>query len=266
MKVAGARVVITGAGSGIGRATALRCVKAGAEVVAVDIDGRSAESTAAAAREEGGRTHAYTCDVADADAVFELAEQVEDECGAVDVLVNNAGVGIAGPFLDTAIADWRWLRSINMDGVVHGCHAFGPAMVARGHGQVVNIASGAAYFPNREMAAYCASKGAVFSLSQCLRADWRRHGVGVSVVCPGVIATPIASRTRYRGPTAARQKRAERALAMGHSPDLVAKAIIECIERNRDVVPVGLESKFAYTVVRRAPQPVRRLIARLGLP
>jgi NAD(P)-dependent dehydrogenase (short-subunit alcohol dehydrogenase family) len=266
IEIAGARIVITGTGSGIGRATALRCARAGAEVVAVDIDADSAEATVAAASGEGGRAHAYTCDVADADAMLALAARIEEERGAVDALVNNAGVGIAAPFLDTTLDDWQWLRSINVDGVVHGCQAFGPAMVARGRGQVVNVASGAAYFPNREMAAYCASKGAVFSLSQCLRADWRRHGVGVSVVCPGVIATPIASRTRYRGPTAARKKRAERALAMGHSPDLVAKAIVACIERNRDVVPVGLESKFAYTVIRRAPQPLRGLIARVGLP
>jgi short-subunit dehydrogenase len=139
---------------------------------------------------------ARVCDVADAEAVHALADAIEHEDGDVDVLVNNAGVGVAGPFLDTSIEDWQWLRSINLDGVAHGCYAFGPAMVARGRGQVVNIASGAAYIPNRHMAAYCATKAAVVSLSQCLRADWRGHGVGVSVVCPGVIATPIAGSTR----------------------------------------------------------------------
>ena len=244
MRLAGARAVITGAASGIGAATAKRFAAAGADVIGVDLAGSD-----------------HDCDVADADAMLALAEAV----GPVDVLVNNAGVGIAGPFLEASLEDWQWLRSINLDGVVHGCMAFGPGMVERGRGHVVNVASGAAYIPNREMAAYCASKAAVLSLSQCLRADWRRHGVGVSVVCPGVINTPIAANTRYRGGAVGKRARAERALGLGHSPDLVAKAIADCVERDRDVVPVGFESTLAYKLLRGAPQPVQALIARAGL-
>lgn len=265
MKVAGTRVVITGAGSGIGAATALRFAKGGAEVICVDIDGARAEETAVACRAVGADAHASVCDVADAAAVTALAAQLEADRGPVDVLVNNAGVGIAGPFLDASLADWEWLRSINLDGVAHGCFAFGPGMVERGRGQVVNIASGAAYIPQREMAAYCATKAAVVMLSQCLRADWRPHGVGVSVVCPGVIDTPIASATRYRGRMTDRQGRAERALGLGHSPDLVAKAIVDCVKKNRDVVPVGFESTLAYKLLRGAPQPIQSLVARVEL-
>jgi short-subunit dehydrogenase len=115
------------------------------------------------------------------------------------------------------------------------------------------------------MAAYCATKAAVVSFSQCLRADWRRHGVGVSVVCPGVINTPIAANTRYRGGMVGKRARAERALGLGHSPDMVAKAIADCVERNRDVVPVGFESALAYKLLRGAPQRVQGLVARAGL-
>ena len=262
IELAGARAVITGAGSGIGRATALHLAREGAEIVAVDIDAAAAEATSDACRAETSGAAAYPCDVADSDAVQELARAVEAERGPVDVLVNNAGVGIAGPFLDSTVEDWRWLRGVNLDGVAHGCYAFGPAMVGRGRGQVVNVASAAAYIPNRELAAYCASKAAVLSLSQCLRADWRRHGVGVSVVCPGVIATPIASRTRYRGPAAARRGRAEAALRRGHPPELVAKAIADSIQRDRDVVPAGFESALAWKLLRETPQRVQGLIAR----
>jgi short-subunit dehydrogenase len=234
------RVVVTGACSGIGAATAARFERDGAEVVRVDIDPAAD----------------YVCDVADREAVVAFAE----ELGDVDVLVNNAGVGIAGPFLEASLDDWEWLRSINLDGVVHGCHAFGPGMVARGRGQIVNIASAAAFIPQRHMAAYCATKAAVVSFSQCLRADWRGTGVGVSVVCPGVINTPIAANSRYFGRV--NQKRALAALRRGHSPDLVARAVADCVKRNRDVVPVGLESTLAYKLLRGAPQPIQGLIAR----
>jgi short-subunit dehydrogenase len=265
IELAGARVVITGAGSGIGRSTAVLLAREGAEIVAADIDAETAEETAAACRDEGAEAGAYTCDVADFDAVAELARTIDAEQGPVDALVNNAGVGIAGPFLESTVEDWRWLRGINLDGVAHGCYAFGPGMVARGRGQIVNVASAAAYIPNGQMAAYCASKAAVLSLSQCLRADWRRHGVGVSVVCPGVIATPIASRTRFRGSAVARKDRAERALGRGHPPELVAKAIADSIERDRDVVPAGFESTLAWKLIRGAPQPIQGLVARARL-
>jgi NAD(P)-dependent dehydrogenase (short-subunit alcohol dehydrogenase family) len=257
VKLSGARAVVTGAGSGIGAATAARLGDAGAHVVCVDIDAASAADTA-----ERVNGASYTCDVADAEAVRSLASEIEREHGSVDVLVNNAGVGVGGPLLETSIEDWDWLRSINLDGVAYGCYAFGPAMVARGHGHVVNVASGAAYVPNRNMAAYCASKAAVFSFSQCLRADWAGRGVGVSVICPGLINTPIASRTRMYGRLAGRQERIVRAFRRGHSPDLVGKAIVRAVERNQAVVPVGLESALAYRLLRFAPGSVQGLLAR----
>jgi 2-hydroxycyclohexanecarboxyl-CoA dehydrogenase len=153
-------VVITGAGSGIGAAAALLYAKLGATVVAVDINESSAPLTAHACRAGGGNAHGYACDVADASAVDEIAKRVDQVHGPVDVLVNNAGVGVAGPFLDGSLDDWTWLRSVNIDGVIHGCRALGPTMVARGRGHVVHIASGAGYVPNNRMATYCASKAA----------------------------------------------------------------------------------------------------------
>ena len=131
-----ARVVITGAGSGIGEATALRCARAGAEVIAVDIDGTSADRTAEACI-SAGATHAEArvADVADRGAVEQLARNIEDQRGPVDVLVNNAGVGVGGPFLEASLEDWDWLRGINIDGVAYGCHAFGGPMVSAAAGR-----------------------------------------------------------------------------------------------------------------------------------
>jgi 2-hydroxycyclohexanecarboxyl-CoA dehydrogenase len=258
MKLHGTRVLVTGAGSGIGRATALRAAKTAQQVIAVDINAESAQSTA---EQTGGV--AFTCDVSDADAVAELAEQVESDHGPVDVLVNNAGVGVAGPFLDNTLEDWQWLRGVNLDGVVHGCHVFGRRMVERGRGHVVNVASGSGYTPQAYLATYCATKAAVISLSQCLRADWGKRGVGVSVICPGVINTPIPSHTKMVGPMQGKQERAQRAFRFGHSPDLVAKAIVNAVERNREVVPVGFESAFAFRVMRFAPGALQGAFARM---
>ena len=259
------RVVITGAGSGIGAATARRYAGLNASVACVDIDGERAEQTAGDCRERGAEAHAFTCDVADAGAVHELAATIEGDLGPVDVLVNNAGVGIAGPFLDADVADWDWLIGINLNGVAYGCHAFGPAMVERGHGQIVNVASGAAYMMSRDMAAYCASKAAVVALSRCLRGEWASAGVGVSVICPGVINTPIASATKMFGALADRQDRLVRAMGRGHSPDLVAKAIVRAAERNQELVPVGFESAIAYRTLPFVPDAVKAMLTRSSL-
>jgi 2-hydroxycyclohexanecarboxyl-CoA dehydrogenase len=259
---AGTRGVVTGAGSGIGKATALRFARQGAEVVCVDID---EDAAAATAEECGAGTSARQCDVSDAAAVVALASEIEADVGPVDVLVNNAGVGVGGPFLDASIEDWDWLMGVNLNGVGYGCHAFGSRMVSRGRGHVVNVASGAAYIMSRDLAAYCASKAAVVALSRCLRADWAAVGVGVSAICPGVINTPLAAHSRMVGELAVRGERAARALRIGHSPDLVAKAIVRSVERNQEVVPVGLESELAYRLLPFVPGPIKGLATRTPL-
>jgi NAD(P)-dependent dehydrogenase (short-subunit alcohol dehydrogenase family) len=252
----GARVVVTGAGSGIGEATALRLASEGSQVIALDINGDAAQATAERC---GGGATAHACDVADFSALKSLA----DELGPVDVLINNAGVGVAGSLLDTTVEDWDWLISINLDGVAYGCYAFGPAMLERGHGHIVNIASAAAYMPHRAMAAYCAAKAGVFSFSQCLRADWAGRGVGVTVICPGVIDTPIPGNTRMYGAIANRREQLIGAFRHGHSPDLVAKAIVKAVNKNQGIVPVGIESAVGFRVLRFAPGSVQALLARI---
>src|SRR3546814_218201 len=187
IELRGAAALVTGAGSGIGRATALALARAGAKVLAVDRDEVTVETTVVSCLDHGVEAAAYVCDVADRAAMADLAERVEREHGALGVLVNNAGVGMSGGFGDMSLDDWEWIRSINLDGVLNGCHAFGPAMIAAGRGQIVNMSSGLGYLPRASEVAYCTTKAAVLMFSRSLRADWAQHGVGVSAVCPGEI-------------------------------------------------------------------------------
>src|SRR3954451_10489146 len=238
-----ALALVTGAGSGIGRATAFELARAGARVLAADIDETAAKETAEVFHDLGPSATAYQVDVADRDAMRALADRVRLEHGPLDVLVNNAGVGMSGRFLDTTLDDWDWIIGINLKGVVNGCHAFGPAMVERGRGHVVNISSGLGYTPTAAEPAYVTTKAAVLAFSRSLRADWHGHGVGVSAICPGVINTPIISHTRFRGEQA-EPKRVARVKNMfakrGHPPELVAKAIVRAVRENKSVVPVGV--------------------------
>jgi 2-hydroxycyclohexanecarboxyl-CoA dehydrogenase len=261
-KPKGKVVVVTGAASGIGAATAVRFAEAGAVVVATDIDEAGAKETADRCRDKGARAAAYQCDVADLRAVAALSGSVEREVGPVDILVNNAGVGVGGPFLQTTADDWTWLRSINLDGVVHCCRAFGEKMVERRTGHVVNIASGAAYLPNRRMATYCASKAAVVMLSRCLRTEWARDHVGVSAVCPGVINTPILQHTRLRGSAIDEKERLAKIFEVSHPPRAVADAVLRAVARNRALVSVGFEARAGYHALRLLP-PLNGLVARL---
>ena len=264
--LAGALALVTGAGSGIGRCPARALAGRGASVLAVDIDELAAERTAADCRTAGAAiAGARRVDVADLAAMEALAAEVHGTHGPLDVLVNNAGVGLTGRFTDTSLEDWSWIRSINLDGVVHGCALFGPPMLERGRGQVVNVSSALGYLPTVTEPAYVTTKSGVLALSQCLRADWRRDGVGVSVICPGVVDTPIITeRTRFRGDQASAKKRrrTERVFKRGHPPEQVAAAIVDAIDHDRAVVPVGWEARAGWFLHRLGPLPVQQLVAR----
>jgi len=261
----GARALVTGAGSGIGRAVAVDLARKGARVVAVDIHADTAEKTAVACREVGVDAVGETCDVADLDAVRALAARVEADHGPVDVLVNNAGVGMSGRFAAMTADDWRWIRGVNLDGVVHGCHVFGPRMLERGRGHVVNLASGLAYTPRATEPAYVTTKAAVLALSQCLRADWRSSGVGVTAVCPGIINTPILDGTRFLGAQADHEDRTRSVFRRGHPPELVAREVVDAIRRDRAVVTSGWEAKLGWWAHRLLPVAAHQRVARQGL-
>ncbi|MFD0353447.1 SDR family oxidoreductase [Streptomyces sp. NPDC127110] len=265
----GQLVLVTGAASGIGRATAFAFAEAGARIVAVDRDAEGAARTAEMARLVGAPEAWGECvDVSDEQAMEKLAAKVAAEYGIVDVLVNNAGIGLSGSFLETGSEDWKKVLDVNLWGVVHGCRIFGKQMAERGQGgHIVNTASAAAYLPSRTLPAYSTSKAAVLMLSECLRAELASKSIGVSAICPGIVNTNITATSRFAGVDAAeekrRQERSSRLYGLRNfPPEKVADAILLAVVKNRAVVPVTPESKAALWMSRFAPNTLRR-IARL---
>ncbi|GLF95764.1 SDR family oxidoreductase [Streptomyces yaizuensis] len=262
----GRLVLVTGAANGIGRATALAFAAAGARVVAVDRDGEGAARVAGEARTAGAQAaFAETVDVADAEAMEKLAERVARAHGVVDVLVNNAGIGVSGPFLATPPEEWRRILDVNLWGVLHGCRLFGRQMAARGQGgHIVTIASAAAYQPSRSLSAYGTTKAAVLMLSQSLRAELAGKDIGVSAVCPGLVLTGITATTRFVGVDAAEERRLrERAGRLyrfrSYPPEKVADAVVRSVLDNRAVVTVTPEARALLALSRFAPGAARAL-------
>ena len=264
-------VLVTGAGSGIGRQTALCFAERGAEVVCVDLDGTRAARTATLAGLVGPAAHSYAVDVADADAMAELAKTVQAEHGSPDVVVNNAGIGLAGPFLETGVEDWQRILDVNLLGVVHGCRLFGAQMVERGEGgHLVNVASLAAFLPQRNLPAYSTTKAAVLMLSECVRGELAEHGIGVSAICPGIVKTGITSATRFVGlsdeeQTAKRRQITKSYARRNYGPEKVALAIVRAVEKDTPVVPVTPEAHIGAALARLSPSAARAL-AKVDLP
>ncbi|MFB7497358.1 SDR family oxidoreductase [Streptomyces sp. NPDC056161] len=262
----GQLVLVTGAGSGIGRATAFAFAECGARVVSVDRDAEAAARTAELSRVLGApAAWAETVDVCDEQAMEKLAAKVTAEYGVVDVLVNNAGIGLSGSFFATTSDDWRAVLDVNLWGVIHGCRLFGGRMAERGQGgHIVNIASAAAYQPSRVLPAYSTSKAAVLMLSECLRAELASQDIGVTAICPGFVNTNITSTARFTGVDDEEQRRRQRRTARlyglrNYPPEKVAEAVLRSVVRDEAVVPVTAEARGAHLMSRFLPGVLRRI-------
>lgn len=248
------RAVVTGAGSGLGRALSLALAKRGSKVLLADIDLTSAEETAQAVIAAGGRAVAQKCDVAKIEEIEKLAELADAEFGGSDLIANNAGVGVGGPIGDVSLRDWEWIMNINLWGVIYGCHVFAPRFKRQRSGHILNIASAAGLLCAPDMAPYNVTKAGVVALSETLCAELRPFSVGVSVVCPTFFKTQIADKSRFTGPSSRLTEVAKQ--AMERSPvqadDVASSALAACEKNELYCVPMT-DARWGWWLKRLAP-------------
>ena len=235
-RFSGKVAVVTGAGSGIAARHSRSPAKARRSSRATSI--RERRTHRAADRLTGAQAHAKRVDVGSADDMEALATWVGSELGGADVVINNAGIGMAGGILDTSTRHWERILHVNLWGVIHGSRLFAQQMAARGTGgHIVNTASAAAFGPSRDLPAYATTKAAVLMLSECMRAELAEQGIGVTAVCPGFAETGIMASTQYAGANAQDEarlrKRATKLYQMrGLKPETVAQAMVDGVLRN----------------------------------
>ena len=253
-RLSGRVAVVTGAGSGIGRATSLALAERGCSIAMVDVEPDGAEETADLVRSLGARASVHVADVRDPKRMGELPAEVEGSLGSCQIVVNNAGVTAAGAFADETVEDLRWIVDINVWGVVHGCRAFLPMLRDADEAHIVNMSSMVGLLGLPHNVSYSLTKGAVRAFSEALRGELVTTNVGVTVVFPGAIHTNITA--------GARGGQAARLAEMGQSrlaphvmrpPSAVARRIVSAIERDRARVVVGPDAHVVSALTRVLP-------------
>src|SRR3954468_8836954 len=254
-------VVVTGAGSGIGRSSALLFGRLGAKVHVTDIDGDAAERTA---QEMGSPAQAHTVDSTDPLALEELAAKVYAEDDAVDVLHNNAGIGHAADIEETTVEDWQRVIGVNLLGVAYGVQAFVPRMLKQGRpAAVMNTASMAGLIAAPTMAPYSASKFGGVGMTEALDAELRPKGIHFSAICPGIIDTNITRTAIMRGqPADQRQSAIDFYRKRGASPDAVAEAVVDAVRKRKLIQTVPTAQVTPLWMLKRVAPRVSQLIAR----
>lgn len=243
--------IVTGGGSGIGRAICTELAGHGATVVVADINREAAEVVAAELASKAGTAHAEAVDVVDSEAVAALIDATIKRHGRVDYMFNNAGVALIGEARDMSLAQWRHIVDVNLNGVLHGTTAAYARMIEQGSGHIVNMASMAGLAPMSAGTAYSMTKHAVVGLSISLRAEAADLGVKVSVVCPGFIDTPLKKASVFLGVD--REGLISNFPLKFHDVDHCARATLNGVRRNKAIITVTPFAKVAWLLFRLSP-------------
>ena len=244
--------VVTGAGSGIGRAFALSIAERGGRVVCSDIDENSARETADLLRDRGAEALGVQTDVASLEAVQALADTASDWCkGEVTLIINNAGVGAGGAVVgEIPMEDWRWTLDVNLWGVIHGCHVFAPLLRQQGHGGIINVGSTASFAAAPKMGPYSVSKAAVLALTETLAAEMSGTNIHVTALCPTWVKTNIAKAGRISGDASSM---AGKLIDRGWPPEKVVRQTLDALDRNQLYVVPQLDARTIWRTKRWAP-------------
>lgn len=253
MRIAGSRILITGAGHGLGLATASALARSGAHVVLTDLSADRVEEASTKLRLNGGSVVGFRLDVTAPDEIAEVRGRIERECGPLDGLINNAGVVYGGSFLDVPLDRHLLTVGVNLNGVLAMTHAFLPGLLQRSAAHIVNIASAAAVVALPQATSYAASKWAVLGFSESLREELRGLGhrhVGVTAVCPGYISTGL-----FAGAKPAQ-------LTQWLTPESVADAVISAVEKEREFVMLPWQARLMYWLCAGWPRSWYRAVCR----
>ena len=266
----GGVAIVTGAASGIGRAISEALALRGSEVVLADIDLDDAEAVAQQIRERGGRASARQLDVSRFADFRELVNGTVAQLRRIDYVFNNAGIGVSGEGADYTIEAWDRILGVNLKGVIHGVHCAYPVMLRQGFGHIVNTASIAGLTTSPGLVSYTTTKHAVVALSQALRAEARSRGVRVSVLCPGVIRTPLIQGGKhgiFLGPIPEERQRElaleffERFRPMPTS--VFARKALDQVARNKAIIVIPAWWRILWWLERASP-PLSLFLARMG--
>lgn len=245
--------VVTGAGSGIGRAFALELARRGGRVVCADINLAGAQETVAMIEADGQAALALACDVTKLEAVQAMADAAERWLdGPVDLVINNAGVGAGGSRVgETSMDDWNWVLGVNLWGVIHGCHVFAPKLRAQGRGGFINVGSTASFAAAPTMGPYNVSKSAVLALSETMAAEFQGTGVHMTALCPTFVKTNIVRDGRIGGKASGFANKVMK--WTGVEADGVARMALDALDRNQLYVLPQLDARTIWRAKRLAP-------------
>lgn len=246
------RIMITGAGSGLGREIALRWAREGWQLALSDISDEGLNETLRRVRDAGGDGFVQRCDVRDYSQLTAFAQSCEQRLGGIDVIVNNAGVASGGFFGELSLEDWDWQIAINLMGVVKGCKAFLP-LIEASNGTIINIASMAALMQGPAMSNYNVAKAGVVALSESLLVELREQGVSVHVVCPSFFQTNLMD--SFRGPTP--EMKAQVGKLLESSPinaAQIANYIFEQVAQGEFMILPHEEGRVAWQIKQKDPQ------------